>query len=89
MNLSGNNVRIRLSVSGLAALRGILGPRIGRSRVLRAVVVENDGSGLWIDNRRFADQRIEVLLIKWEHVEAIGFEASLTEAEQARAIGFR
>lgn len=89
MNLSGNNAKIRLSVSGLAALKGVLGPRIGRSRVLRAIVLENDASGLWIDNRRFGGQRIEVLLIKWEHVETVGFEASLTEGEEAHPIGFR
>ena len=56
---------------------------------MRAIVLENDGCGLWIDNRRIGGQKIEVLLVKWEHIEAIGFEAALTEPRKVHFIGFR
>ncbi len=70
-------------------LKSVLMRRLGGGRVLRAVVLDSDASGVWIDNRRFGDEKIDVLLVKWDYVEALGFEASLSEPQVRRPIGFQ
>ncbi len=89
MELAGQRVKIRLSRQGLSAVRSILRAKVGLKRAFRAFVLDNDGGGVWIVNRRLPDEQLDILLIKWEHIEALGFETRLVEPEEKLRIGFK
>ena len=88
MNLSGQTVKLRLSPRGQLVLKQVVKSRIGRTRGLQAFVFDSDAEGLWVKNRRSAGGEVEILLMKWEHIEAVGFETRIAEPMEPPKIGF-
>jgi len=88
MEIGGQSVNIRLSRPGTLIVQGLLGASLGRKRTFQAMALSSDSNGVWIENRRLSDDELEILLIRWDYIEALGFVARIAEPEQPRFIGF-
>ena len=71
MNVTGYVVRVRLSPGG----RSDLGPLVNGQQDFDALVVDQDGSGLWISLLpEQGDAGAAIMLLKWEHFTTVIFE---------------
>jgi hypothetical protein len=82
-------VSVRLTARGFKMFDGAARAGARRLKAIQVFVLESDGRGLWLLNRRLEGDRIEILLLKWELIESLLFDVKAGQLEERRPIGFR